>query len=81
MIMTKEDYEELLECLIFMQLSLYDRKQIGVVGVKIVETTVLKSFMLGDKIRHVTYILYADGTWEKQEHFVYYSTGLEGMEK
>lgn len=48
---------------------------------KIVETTVLKSFMLGDKIRHVTYILYADGTWEKQEHFVYYSTGLEGMEK
>lgn len=25
--MIKEDYEELLECLIFMQLSLYDRKE------------------------------------------------------
>lgn len=48
---------------------------------KIVETTVLKRFMLGDKIRHVTYILYVDGTWEKQEYFVYYSTGLEGLEK
>ena len=46
---------------------------------KIVETTVLKSFMLGDKIRHVTYILYVDGTWEKQEYFVYYSTGSEGL--
>lgn len=40
---------------------------------KVIEDTVMRSLVYGDKIKHITYILYNDGTWEKREYFVHMS--------
>lgn len=45
-----------------------------------IEETIMRSLVDGDKIKHVTYILYSDGTWEKREYFVHMSNKISEVE-